>query len=63
MDLPQSQVVAIFNQDNDHRLGTKIILMLLKFRRIDCRSVNGLSYVSPASDADDSVLDMTNSDD
>lgn len=63
LDLPQAQVVSLFNEDNDLRLGTKIILMLLKFKRIDCRTANGQSYVSPFSEADDSVLDATANDD
>lgn len=63
MELEQSEVVSLLDSATGGRLGTKIILMLLKFRRIDCRSVNGLSYVSPATDADDSALDMTNNDD
>lgn len=65
MVLSQTQVDALFNEDNDLRLGTKIILMLLKFQRIDCRSANGQSYVSPFSEADDSMLelDTSNNDD
>jgi len=60
--LSQTQVDTLFNEDNDLRLGTKIILMLLKFKRIDCRSAHGQSYVSPFSEADDSILDATNID-
>merc|ERR1719259_1512058 len=45
--LSQTQVDTLFNEDNDLRLGTKIILMLLKFKRIDCRSAHGQSYFRP----------------